>query len=457
MHERMKKYFGTDGIRGRVGKPPIAADWVVKLGWAIGHVLSIHADQTLKKRIKVLIGKDTRISGYILESALQAGLLSGGIDCLLVGPMPTPAIAYLTQALNATLGIVISASHNKFDENGIKLFTQEGTKLSDALELEIEAAIDKTFTTVDVRNLGKAQRLESAEDRYVEFCHSTFPSTLDLTKIKMVLDCANGATYKVAPRIFKELGADIIEIGTAPNGYNINQDCGSTNVKSLVNTVLEKKANIGIAFDGDGDRVIMVDHTGEIVEGDELIYIIAKWYANSKQLSGGVVGTVMSNIGLELAIKKLGLDFCRAQVGDRFVSEMLREKGWIVGGESSGHIICLDKTSTGDGIISALSVLAVSLLTGKTLFELKQEMTKYPSVLINIPLISSDQKILEHPKVKQALEETKTKLSGKGRVVLRFSGTEPVLRLMVEGQTVNEVESLAKGLASVIQQYIPKN
>jgi len=470
----MKKYFGTDGIRGRVGEPPISADWILNLGWALGSVLvannanvatlASNLDNARKKvnaskidvisktkdRPKVLIGKDTRVSGYLFESALEAGLSSAGVDTLLLGPMPTPAIAYLTRTLRAQAGIVISASHNLYHDNGIKFFSAEGTKLPDEMELAIEAALEHPLKTVDSRLLGKAQRVQDAEGRYIEFCKNTAPIALDLRGFKIVLDCAHGATYRVGPAIFKELGAEVIELGVDPDGYNINDHCGSTYPKPLAAAVVDAKAHLGIAFDGDGDRVIMVDHTGEIVDGDELLFIIAKWYADNNRLTGGVVGTLMSNFGLELAFKGAGIQFSRVAVGDRHILEFLKKHSWNLGGESSGHIICLDVNSTGDGIVSALRVLTVISSTARSLHELKQGMTKLPQTLINVKHTSKND-IIAHPVVKSAVESAELRLNGHGRVLLRASGTEPLIRVMVEGKDSNIVNALALELAEVVR------
>ncbi len=456
----MKKYFGTDGIRGRVGETPITADWVLKLGWALGHVLSnLHTKtkNSTDHRCKVLIGKDTRVSGYLFESALEAGLSSAGVDTLLVGPMPTPGIAYLTRALRASSGIVISASHNPYYDNGIKFFSAEGSKLPDEMELAIETALEQPMQMVDSRKLGKAQRVQHAEGRYIEFCKNTFPVSLDLQGIKLVLDCANGATYRVAPIILRELGAEIVEVAVTPDGYNINEKCGSTSPELLTERVLAEKADLGIALDGDGDRLIMVDHQGEIVDGDELLFIIAKWYADTKRLMGGVVGTLMSNYGLELALKEAGIAFSRVAVGDRHIMEFLKKNDWNLGGESSGHIICLDANSTGDGIVSALRVLAVMRLCNRSLAELKQGMIKLPQTLINVPIISNSgtnngiKSDIEHPHIQAAVQSIESKLKGQGRVLLRASGTEPVVRVMVEGQDHTLVQALANELALVVQ------
>lgn len=493
----MKKYFGTDGIRGRVGKPPISADWILKLGWAVGSVLKdsqkdsekdsnadSHADSNTAQlpRPKVLIGKDTRVSGYLFESALEAGLSSAGVDTLLLGPMPTPAIAYLTRALRVSAGIVISASHNTYDDNGIKFFSAAGTKLPDETELAIESYLEKPMVMVDSRSLGKAQRVSDAEGRYIEFCKNTFPSTLDLRNLKIVVDCAHGATYRVAPKVFRELGAEVIEIGVSPDGYNINEGCGSTQPAALAKRVVQERADVGIALDGDGDRLIMIDNHGDILDGDELLFIIGKWYSETKRLAGGIVGTVMSNFGLESAFKSLGIQFSRVKVGDRYILEELKKNDWNLGGESSGHIICLDANTTGDGIVSALRVLAVLLYSKKSLAELKQGMEKYPQTLINVPLSSTSSSshssnanndngnndngnasssamgnignignnIVEHPAVKKAIQTAESRLNGTGRVLLRPSGTEPLLRVMVEGRDQNIVQTIAQELAQAV-------
>lgn len=444
----MKTYFGTDGVRGRVGTVPMTADWILKLGWAAGRVLALQTKPGV--RPKVLIGKDTRVSGYLFESALQAGLIAAGVDCWLLGPMPTPAISYLTRILRASAGIVISASHNPYYDNGIKFFSSEGTKISDEMELLIEAELNKPLITVESEFLGKAQRMLEMNGRYIEYCKSTFPSNQTLTGLKIVLDCAHGATYNVAPHVFRELGAEVFEIGAKPDGFNINDKCGSTNPELLVACVLEKKADLGIAFDGDGDRVMMVDHLGEIVDGDEMLFIIAKWYAETHHLMGGVVGTLMSNMGLEEALKDLDIPFVRAPVGDRHVVEMLEKTGWNLGGEQSGHIICLDINKTVDGIISALRVLNVVCLTRKTIAELKRGMTKYPQVLINVPISDSDY-VMNNKMVKSAVLKIEKILQGKGRVLLRPSGTEPVIRVMLEGRDKKLIQEQAKELAETIR------
>lgn len=444
----MKKYFGTDGIRGRVGQPPISADWILKLGWAVGKVL---AAKVGGGRSKVLIGKDTRVSGYLFESALEAGLSSAGVDTLLLGPMPTPGIAYLTRALRVSIGIVISASHNPYYDNGIKFFSAEGTKLPDEMEHLIEKTLEYPLETVDSRALGKAVRVQDAEGRYIEFCKSTLPSTLDLRGTKMVVDCAHGATYRIAPNVFKELGASVIEMGVSPDGFNINDGCGATYPSLLAEHVVKEKAHLGIALDGDGDRVIMVDHEGTVVDGDELLFIIARWYTETNRLKGGVVGTTMSNYGLEMVLKSLGIPFVRTAVGDRYILEMLKKNDWNLGGESSGHIICLDANSTGDGIVAALKVLAVMAFTGRTLKELKEGMTKFPQMLINVP-ITNRVNVVDHPNITSAVTKAESRLNGCGRVLLRASGTEALVRVMVEGQDSNVVELVAEELAEVVKR-----
>lgn len=441
-----KKYFGTDGIRGRVGMEPITAEFMLKLGWAAGRVLAG------ERKGFVLIGKDTRISGYMFESALEAGLSAAGVDIRLLGPMPTPAVAYLTRTLHARAGIVISASHNPYYDNGIKFFSAHGTKLPDATELAIEAALGEAMATVDSARLGKAERVPDAPGRYIEFCKSTIPARVDLGGMKLVVDCANGATYHIAPSVFEELGAQVIELAVAPDGLNINAGCGSTQPHALQAAVLANGADAGLALDGDGDRVIMVDHRGEVVDGDELLFIIARARLRSQRLRGAVVGTVMSNLGLEHALAGLDIPFRRAAVGDRYVLEMLRDNGWELGGESSGHIVCLDRTSTGDGIVSALQVLAEMVETGKSLHELKAGMTKYPQCMINVPV--GGRVDLGAAVVRDAVREAEVQLRNKGRVLLRASGTEPVVRVMVEGSDAAQVQQVAGYLASVVSQTL---
>lgn len=442
-----KKYFGTDGIRGRVGQAPISADWILKLGWAVGTAL-VNRDKDGRRQ--VLIGKDTRISGYLFESALEAGLSSAGVDTLLLGPMPTPGIAYLTRALRVSAGIVISASHNPYYDNGIKFFSCSGTKLPDEVELLIENQLECPMTTNDSRSLGKAERVRDAEGRYIEFCKNSFPSALNLHGMRIVVDCAHGATYRIAPSVFRELGATVIEMNVQPDGFNINHHCGSTFPEGLCKRVVQEKAQVGIAFDGDGDRLIMVDHTGCVVDGDEILFIIAKWYNETDRLKGGVVGTLMSNFGLEIALKTAGIPFHRTKVGDRHIMECLKQNAWNLGGESSGHIICLDANTTGDGIVSALRVLAVMCSSECSLFDLKQGMHKYPQTLINVP-VDTKNNVMEHPLISSALKAAESRLKGQGRVLLRPSGTEAVVRVMVEGRDSKVVEAVAAELAQVVQ------
>jgi phosphoglucosamine mutase len=440
-----RKYFGTDGIRGKVGQHPITPDFMLKLGWAAGRVLARGNGG------KVLIGKDTRISGYMFESALEAGLAAAGVDILLLGPMPTPAVAYLTRTLHADAGIVISASHNPYGDNGIKFFSSDGSKLPDEVELAIEAELDKPMELVPSSELGKARRVVDAGGRYIEFCKSRFPKSLDLKGMKIVVDCANGATYHVAPSVLRELGAKVHVIGAEPNGLNINVNCGSTYPQVLQHEVLAQGADLGIALDGDGDRLIMVDHEGEVVDGDELLYVIAS--QPREPMLSGVVGTLMSNLGMEHALKRIGIDFVRAKVGDRYVMEQLRESGWSLGGESSGHIICLCCTTTGDGIISALQVLGAMVEQGKGLHELKSGMTKYPQRLINVRL-GEKFDLAASAVVKQAVAEAEQELADTGRVLLRPSGTEPLVRVMVEGEDAAQVDRLAIQLAAVVEQAV---
>lgn len=440
-----RKYFGTDGIRGKVGSSNINPEFVLKLGWAVGRVLSNG------QRKKVVIGKDTRVSGYMLESALESGLSAAGIDVALLGPMPTPAIAYLTQTLRASAGIVISASHNLFEDNGIKFFSAEGGKLADSVELAIEAELEKQFQTVSSFKLGKANRISDATGRYIEFCKSTIPSMTRLSGLKIVVDCANGATYHIAPNVFAELGAEVIALGVKPDGFNINQDCGSTSPELLQQKVLSSGADIGIGLDGDGDRVILVDARGRLVDGDKIIYIIAKDRHQRGVLNGGVVGTLMSNYGLELAILALGVDFLRTKVGDRYVLETLNENNWKIGGETSGHIVCLDKTTTGDGIVAALQVLSVMIKQEKTLEQLAQGITLLPQSLVNLKTEHAVA-LAAHPDVIRAVKKLEIDLKGEGRVLLRPSGTEPLLRVMVEGIDDVKVRSQAQQLCDQIKQ-----
>jgi phosphoglucosamine mutase len=446
-----KKYFGTDGIRGRVGAGPITPEFVLKLGWAAGRYFASHLSGS--QRGKIIIGKDTRISGYMFESALEAGLVAAGVDVALLGPMPTPAIAYLTRTFHAQAGIVISASHNPYHDNGIKFFSGSGKKLPDEVELEIEQQMELPMTTVDSSQLGKVTRIHDAGGRYIEFCKSTVPMSFSLLGLKIIVDCAHGATYHVAPNVFSELGATVVAIGAHPNGININDYVGSTSPRKLQEAVIREKADIGIAFDGDGDRVLFVDHAGELVDGDELLFIIAQDQARTAAGCSGVVGTLMSNLGFELALKELDIPFARARVGDRYVNEMMKERGWNLGGESSGHIICADVTTTGDGIIAALKVLFAMTADGKTLRELCAGMSKFPQVMINVRL--SQQIDLESSEaISQAVKDAEGRLAGRGRVLLRPSGTEPVVRVMVEGEDEVLVEALAKELAAVVEKEV---
>ncbi len=443
-----KKYFGTDGIRGTVGKDEITPAFMLQLGWAAGKVFAGE-----EGRQRILIGKDTRISGYMFESALEAGLSAAGVDVMLLGPMPTPAIAYLTRTFRACAGIVISASHNPYQDNGIKFFSTDGKKLADEIEYRIERFIDEPMDTVPSNRIGKTRKLEDARGRYIEFCKSTFPRQLSLHGLRIVLDCAHGATYATGPAVFEELGAEVIPMGVQPDGLNINHHCGSTHPDALQRKVRELRADLGIAFDGDGDRVVMVDSEGEVVDGDELIYIIARGKQQAGELTGGVVGTLMSNYGLELALSQLGIDFARAKVGDRYVMEMLSEKSWDLGGESSGHIICLDKTTTGDATISALQVLAVMVAQEKTLADLKSGMTKMPQKMINVQL-PDKRDVMGNASVQTAVREVETRLAGRGRVLLRPSGTEPLIRVMVEGSDAEEVDLLCRQLADSVEETL---
>lgn len=442
------KYFGTDGIRGRVGDSLINPEFFLKLGWAAGRVL---AQENGNHRGKILIGKDTRISGYMFESALEAGLAAAGVDTHLLGPMPTPAIAYLTRTLRAQAGIVISASHNPHHDNGIKFFSAAGHKLDDALEDAIEAMLDKPLETVGSEHLGKAYRVSDADGRYIEFCKSTVPMRTSLKGLRIVLDCANGAAYHIAPHVFSEMGARVSTIGNDPDGLNINKGLGSVHPEQLKLAVLEQGADLGIAFDGDADRVLMVDGAGNLVDGDQLLYIIACSRQRQGQLKGGVVGTQMSNLGLEHALARLGIALERVKVGDRFIMERLLERDWILGGESSGHIICLDRTTTGDGIISALQVVTEMQHSGKDLAELLRPLFMYPQQMINVRLKTRDG-VLEQAQVKEAVRDAESQLNGKGRVLLRPSGTEPLIRVMVEGSDESQVVRLSRSLADVVQK-----
>ena len=444
-----RKYFGTDGIRGKVGEYPVTADFMLKLGWAAGQVLTRHAQG--KKR--VLIGKDTRVSGYMFESALEAGLIAAGVDVDMLGPMPTPAIAYLTRAFRASAGIVISASHNPVGDNGIKFFAADGYKLPDEVELEIEALMDQPLVTNGSFSLGKARRISDATGRYIEFCKGTLPPGFSLGGLRVALDCANGATYNAAPKVFKEMGAYTITMGNEPNGFNINDQCGSTHMAGLQELVLSEKADFGVALDGDGDRVLLVDEKGEIVDGDELIYIIAQHRHASAEGCNGVAGTQMSNLGLELALKEMGIPFARTKVGDRYVVEALNTKGWSLGGEASGHVLCGDLNTTGDGIVAALQVILALSESGKTLSELKAGMSKFPQTMINVRLASKVD-ISDNQMINQAVAAAEAKLDGRGRVLLRPSGTEPLIRVMVEGEDQGLVDQLVSDMAKIVQQQV---
>jgi phosphoglucosamine mutase len=434
-----RKYFGTDGVRGTVGQSPMTPDFVLRLGYAAGKVL-------LEKNPNpaVLIGKDTRISGYMIESALEAGFTAAGIDVHMCGPMPTPAVAYLTRALRLTAGVVISASHNPYPDNGIKFFSGDGFKLPDATEAAIEAAMEQPMGCNAASNLGKVWRVDDAPGRYIEFCKSTFPTQLDLKGLKVVVDCANGAAYHVAPHVFHELGADVVSISAKPDGFNINEK------KNLAAEVQSQNADLGIAFDGDADRVLIVDAAGRSYDGDQLLYVIARHRAGKSRAVSGVVGTLMTNFAFEKAMAKLGLGFARAKVGDRYVLELLREKGWQLGGENSGHVICLDKHTTGDGIVSALQVLEAMRESGRSLAELTAELVMYPQVLINVQIPRGFQ-WEKHEGIKKAQHTAEQSLNGKGRVLLRPSGTEPVLRVMVEGEPREAIESVAKSIADAVK------
>lgn len=440
-----KKYFGTDGIRGRVGQSPMTPDFVLKLGWAVGRVFAE------EHKGPVLIGKDTRISGYMLESSLEAGLSAAGVDVRLLGPMPTPAIAYLTRTFRASAGIVISASHNPYYDNGLKFFSRQGLKLPDEIEYAIEAELAKPIDVVKSDQLGKAERIDDATGRYIEFCKRTIPSSDALHGLKIVVDCANGATYHSAPHVFQELGAEVISVGNDPDGVNINKDCGATLPRLLCETVLSHGADIGLALDGDGDRLIMADHKGEVVDGDEALFVIAQGRRKEDTFEGGIVGTLMSNLGLEQALERDGIPFKRTNVGDRYVMERMIKEGWQLGGENSGHIICLDRTTTGDGIVAALQVLHSMVSSGQTLHELKSGMQKFPQILVNVPLESSldlDGSSL----VQEAVKDVETQLADRGRVLLRPSGTEPLIRVMVEGENHDSVSEFAESIADAVRQ-----
>jgi len=443
-----RQYFGTDGIRGHVGEGPITPEFMLRLGWAAGQAFKREG-----QRNSVMIGKDTRLSGYMFESALESGLAAAGVDVKLLGPMPTPAIAYLTRTFRASAGIVISASHNPHYDNGIKFFSADGTKLDDALEAEIEYWLEQPLTVCDSAELGKASRINDAPGRYIEFCKSTVPNEFTLEGMSIVLDCAHGATYHVAPKVFRELGANVFVIGAAPDGLNINLNVGSTHLAGLSQAVLDRKADLGIAFDGDGDRVLMVDRDGSEVDGDELLYVIASQRHAEGRLKGGVVGTLMTNLGVELALKELGIEFERANVGDRYVMERLLAKGWVLGGEGSGHMVIRDCTSTGDGIVSALQVMLAIWKSGKTLAEIRRGMSKLPQTMINVR-VTKRFNPLEREDIVAAVSRAEAELGSDGRVLLRASGTEPLIRVMTEGQDAEVIERIARQLAKVVESLI---
>ncbi|WP_020559869.1 phosphoglucosamine mutase [Thiofilum flexile] len=438
-----RHYFGTDGIRGKIGQRPMTPDFILKLGWAAGKVL-VNNNHPL-----VLIGKDTRISGYMLESALQAGLEAAGVHVRLLGPMPTPAVSYLTRAFRASAGIVISASHNPFDDNGVKFFSSDGMKLPDEVEEAIEAYLERDFVCVESADLGRAVRIDDAAGRYIEFCKRALPAEQSLAGLRLVVDCANGATYHIAPHVFEELGAEVVTIANKPNGLNINEECGATHLDGLQAAVSKYRADIGIALDGDGDRLMMVDHKGNTINGDQILAIITHARAKEEALAKGVVGTLMSNLGLEQAIQRLGLPFYRAKVGDRYVLEMMLQNQCILGGESSGHVIVRDMMPTGDGIISALQVLSAVVQSGKTLAELSEVMQQYPQTLVNVRV--KQPLDLKHTLIQSAVADVESTLGLRGRVLLRASGTEPLIRVMVEGQDSYETEQLAQQIASAVK------
>ena len=440
-----RKYFGTDGIRGEVGKSPMTPDFVLKLGWAAGKVLAAQGSSL------VVIGKDTRISGYMLETALEAGLVAAGVNVRLLGPMPTPAVAYLTRTFRASAGVVISASHNPFQDNGVKFFSSEGTKLSDETELLIEDYLDREIETVSSDKLGKVERLDDASGRYIEFCKRSIPSNVTFEGLRIVVDCANGATYHVSPDVFAELGADVVAIADGPDGFNINRNCGATSLAFLQKSVKKYRADLGIALDGDGDRLMMVDRAGNVVDGDEILAIIAAYRHKEGSLGEHVVGTLMSNLGLEKAITGMGLKFHRANVGDRYVMDIMRKKGGLLGGESSGHIIVRDHIATGDGTIAALQVLHAMVATGKTLTELASVMTKYPQTLINVRTASSID-LDNSVEIQKAVKNAEKQLGKRGRVLLRASGTEPVIRVMVEAEDELETERVAETIAEIVKK-----
>jgi phosphoglucosamine mutase len=446
-----RRYFGTDGIRGAVGEGAITPDFMLKLGWACGRVFSRLS--AAEGRCLVIIGKDTRVSGYMFESALEAGLVAAGVDVKLLGPMPTPAVALMTRTQAADAGIVISASHNAFQDNGIKFFSASGSKLADEVELAIEAELDETLETVGSKDIGKVVRVVDAAGRYIEFCKSTVPEGFNLRGMRIAVDCAHGATYHIAPSVFSELGAEVISLGVQPDGFNINEGVGSTDTAALAALVKEREADLGIAFDGDGDRVLFVDTNGELVDGDELIYLIARHRLASGASDAGVVGTLMTNLGMEVALREEGLQLVRAQVGDRYVKERMEAEGWHLGGESSGHIICSDITTTGDGIVAALQVLRAIRDSGETMASLRAGMTKYPQTMINVRAAGKVD-LAAYPEIDQAVSAVEQTLGDRGRVLLRPSGTEPVVRVMVEGEDAAEVRQLCEGLAADVERIL---
>ncbi|SAL06600.1 phosphoglucosamine mutase [Caballeronia calidae] len=448
-----RQYFGTDGIRGRVGVAPITPDFVLKLGYAAGKVLAgaDRAQQKKGNRPTVLIGKDTRVSGYMLEAALESGFSAAGVDVMLAGPMPTPGVAYLTRALRLSAGVVISASHNPYNDNGIKFFSADGNKLPDEVELEIERQLEQPMECAPSERLGKARRLDDAGGRYIEFCKSTFPANFDLRGLKLVVDCAHGAAYDVAPHVFHELGAEVVSIGASPNGFNINDGVGATAPDALVQAVLEHKADIGIALDGDADRLQIVDSTGRLYNGDELLYVLVKDRIATDGKVEGAVGTLMTNMAVEVALKEAGVQFVRAAVGDRYVLEKLRENGWLLGAEGSGHILSLDRHSTGDGIVSALLVLAAIQRSGKSLAELLEGVSLFPQKLINVRMnAGADWKGSDA--IRRAVEQAERSLESRGRVLIRASGTEPVLRVMVEASAQQDAVRYAETIAQVVKE-----
>jgi phosphoglucosamine mutase len=440
-----RKYFGTDGIRGEIGQAPMTPDFVLKLGWAAGKVLAA------RETPLVVIGKDTRISGYMLESALEAGLVAAGVNIRLLGPMPTPAVAYLTTTFRASAGVVISASHNPYKDNGVKFFSSEGMKLSDETEVQIESYLERDLVTVSSNKLGKVERVDDAAGRYIEFCKRAIPSDITLDGLRIVVDCANGATYHVSPHVFSELGADVVKIAAKPDGYNINEGCGATSLALLQKSVKEYRADLGIALDGDGDRLMMVDHIGEIVDGDEILAIIAAHRLKEEGLKADIVGTLMSNLGLERSMSSMGLNFHRADVGDRYVMELMRQSGSLLGGESSGHIIVRDRIATGDGTIAALQVLYAVIASGKPLHDLKQIMSKYPQTLINVR-IKNKVDLTNNKPIQTAVKNAESKMGDRGRVLLRASGTEPLIRVMVEAEDEKDTLEYAQSIAEVVEK-----